>query len=408
MLRWKILKSVFVVLPLLAVLFSPFLDPIKRRALNRSDLRLFARNDLTARSQTFAIHNAGEAGLSKVFLGLKIPDQIDRPIADFYFASNESVPLSSFVEALAHSDGWSHLSLDDQKKISPIADDHSSSRTLYDLDSAFDSLLIAKLNSEKDGLNTALNDLRKSTRSPDDWHQVWLQNCNFGRVRNPACPRINSTMEAWESNKRTVQMAAFKQWHETAGIDVWSPTRRFSPNGWIYFAFTLGPDESGFLRIRFGPNSLPFPEPLITSNPKREITTVTKEADLFATSPWVFARYYPFRTVFWIALILICIRLAWPVIRPPSLLPTFAIFNLAIRTNDPSHWELASQRYKFDIFREYRRLWNRFKGTDLPHSPEEIFDFIRICAISEEKEFKTESALNLFTNTQLEQWIRLP
>lgn len=409
MLRWKILKSIAVIFPLMVVLASPFLDPIRRRLLNRSDLRLFTTNDSTDRTQTIVIHNAGDVGLSKVFIGVNVPRNIERPISDFLFASDESVPFTSFVETLAHSDAWTHLPTPDRDKIGVIADDHSSIRTLYKLDQAFDSILIGRLQADR-SLTSAVSDLRVTSGSYDDWHYIWLKGCEFNPLPNPACRRVDNALMDWEYTKRSVQMDAFKRWHEMTGVEIIPGGRRLSPNGVVYFALPLGPDESAFLRIRYGPNSLPLSEPFIFSNPERKITRMDGERDLFASSLWIFGRYYPLLSFFWMVLIAACLRLAWPVIRPPALLPSYGVFNLALKTNDPNHWELASQRYKFHIFRVYRRLWARFKQTDVEHSPEEMFDFIKSCSIGEKEHtlFRDQGDLNGFIRRKLEQLIRLP
>jgi hypothetical protein len=409
MLRWRILKSVAVIFPLMVVLGSPFLDPIRRRLLNRSDLRLFTTNDSTDRTQTIVIHNAGDVGLSKVFIGINVSREIERPVSDFFFASHESVPFTSFVETLAHSETWTRLPPADREKVGVIADDHSNIRTLYDLDQAFDSILIGKLQTNK-SLASAVADLRATHGSYDDWHYVWLKGCEYNPSPNPACRQVDNALAEWEYTKRNLQMDAFKRWHEVTGVEIIPPSRRLSPNGMVYFVLPLGPDESGFVRIRYGPNSMPLSEPVIFSNPERKITRMNGERDLFASSLWIFGRYYPLLTLFWVVLIVACLRLVWPVIRPPALLPTYGVFNLALKTNDPNHWELASQRYKFYIFRVYRRLWARFKQTDVAHSPEEMFDFIRSCSISEKGNtlFQDQIDLNGFIGRKLEQLTRLP
>jgi hypothetical protein len=207
-----------------------------------------------------------------------------------------------------------------------------------------------------------------------------------------------------------MQTKALNAWREKTGVELIPSTRQLSPNGLVHFAFGLGADESAFLQIRYGPNPMPFPLPQIISNPSRNLTIVSDRGDLSASSFWIFLYYYPLYFVFWLAVILLSCFLAWPLLRPPSLLPTYKVFNLALQTNDPAHWELASQREKYRIFQEHRRFWNRFKATPLEHSAEEIFEFIKNCSIDERENdhFESQAALNNFVERKLIQLARLP
>jgi len=385
------------------------LDPVKQKLLNRSDLRLYTAQDKIKRLQTVALHNGGGVPLTKVFVALKIQPEVENPIADFYFASSDTVPLRSLMDCLSHSESWIALPPAEKEQIAPIADDHSTSRTLYDLDRAFNGILESKLQSIKT-FKIGLEELRKDSHHYDDWHNSWIKQCEGAKRAGLSCADVENAVENWEYTKRDLQTKALKAWRETTGVELIPSSRQLSPNGLVHFAFALGADESAFLQIRYGPNPMPFPTPEIISNPSRNPTIVGNRGDLSASSFWIFLYYYPLYFGFWLAAILVGCFLAWPLLRPASLLPTHKVFNLALQTNDPAHWELASQREKYRIFQEHRRWWNRFKATPVQHSAEEIFEFIKNCAIDERENdgFASQDALNNFVERKLRQLARLP
>lgn len=407
MFRWKILKTLVVLFPLIVAFSSPFLEPIKRRILNGSDLRAYLSQDTVYRTQTLALHNAGEANLSKVIVEFDIPNNVDKPIADFYYGSSYAAPPTSFVETFAHSDAWTHLPKGEMETVAAIADDHSSSRTLYNLDQALDNNLLAELRMDKALAKTLA---AQSSGSYDDWHLFWKRQCEARKYSESQCRPTNETLESWESTKRNLQMDALKRWYETTGVALIPPSRQLSSNGQVYFSFALGPEQSGYLTVVYGPNPMPMSTPTIISIPERMITPVQNRAELSASSLWIFWHYYPVLTIFWGVTIFVCIWIVWPVIRPLSLLPTYKVFNLALKTDDPEHWEMASQRHKFHVYGVYRELWSRFKGTDIEHSPEEMFDYIKSCCKAEKKKrlFANEIALNKFIRVELRKLVRLP
>jgi hypothetical protein len=409
MLRWRILKYVGVLLPLTTLIASPFLSPITQRLLNRSDLRLFTINDKQGRTQTVALHNGGGVPLSKVFVGLHIEPETTDSVADIYFAPNQSTPRHSFVECLSHGDFWTVLPSADRERLTPVVDDHSGKRTLYDLDAVINDALEAKLKSES-VLMTGLTELQKEPNPYDRWHDLWMKKCEGEKSSSPLCKQVESVLQTWEAGRRGFQAAALKAWQESTGVEVIPPSRHLSPNGLVHFAFGLGADESAFLQVRYGPNPMPFASPEIVSNPSRTLTRVDNENDLVASSFWIFLKYYPLFTTAWFGLIVLSLWVAWPLIRPPSLLRNHAVFNLALSTDDPSHWELTAQRQKYEIFREYRRQWNRVKKTPLGHSPEEILEFIKSCAIDEKGKsgFTDQKDLNNFVQRKLRLLILLP
>lgn len=368
---WKLTRYALAFIPIGLALVSPLSEPIKRKFANQYDLRWYLSQDTKERTQTIATYNDGNTALPKILIELDIPSGARTAVSDIDSPFN-SHPRGSLLEALAHPNSLAHLAnKPDRDIITAVLDDHSTGRTLYGIDNAFDDILLAKLDAAKVDPK-----IMAGFRGHSASHSSWLQNCEKGKPPHPQCKLVGSVLEQWEYEKRNFGREACRQWQQETGIELLSQGRRFSPDGKVPFSFALGADEARFLRIRYGPNAIK-PVTTISLSADDRITQVDSVSDLRAFSLFILAKYHTLRVVFFSALILFFVLLVLPYAIPVKLRPVHKVFDLARRTNDYEIWEVGFQKHRHMIVRLFRELRDEYGRQDVSVSAEDLFDLIR-------------------------------
>jgi hypothetical protein len=400
MLRWKLLKYLIAFLPLATVFLLPFVDPIKRQFLNRSDLRWYSSQDKAKRTQTIIVSNGGGGTMSSILVEFNIPPNAGKSVSDFNYSTFASTPRISFLDTLASPDTLTKLDSPVSAKILELADEHSNSRSLYAVDQVFDDLLVTRLQASK--LPAVILDVIRQKRGN---HNLWIQKCNEVKSAKPQCSLVDAVIGKWELEKRNLQVTACNKWREATGVKVLSSPTKLSPDNSLFFNFSLANSESAFLNIQYGPDALNPVTTKTSSTATEQSTQVTDLKDLSAPTWWIFAKYYPRLAISYVAAVLFGLFFAWPWLKPLSLLRIHKLFNFAVKTNDYEVWELAFRRHRYVIQQKFRSLCSEFEKEHLSSSPEELFDFLRYrlrASVGKHStKFKSEEELNRFIHQEL-------
>jgi hypothetical protein len=362
-----------VLIPFVIALASPLSEPFKRQFFSRYDLRWYTPPQPVDRRQTIAVHNAASAEVPKVIVELDIKADIPGAISDFKFSPVGEEPHISFMNTLAVSEEITKLSSPEKDKITTIVDEHSTSRSLRDVDIAMNESLISKLKTNKTFSHVA-DDLQKTDKGCEAWHNHWLRQCGPGKPPSQICSEVNKILETWEQSKRGMYVSASKSWQETTGVSVLLPSGEISSVGKTFFTLPLSADESGFLMINYGPDPINSITINVSSSTVNKALRVDALKDLRALPLLIFLKRHPLLTVIFTVAFALSLLVVWHVIKPYKLRPIHSIFNLALQTREHEFWEHAYQRHRYYILYQFRHFRELFNKPNLNLDTEEVLD----------------------------------
>jgi hypothetical protein len=401
---FRLIKYFLALAPFAILFLSLFSDQIGQYIFNRYAIRWYPMRAEEERVQSIAVHNEGYVSLPKIRVELDFPADLSKPLKDYDFASFDSEPRSSFLEALAHSDSMAHLDKLGMDVLAPVIDEQSKTHTLYDFNDALSRVPLSSLRAET-GKTSYLDNYLKSGGALEGFRDEWLKKCGGDKAPDPTCKQMSVELASWEYSKSEMGEAACKRWREEAGVEVNPHNNLLAPNGRIYFTFPLEVGQSGFLRLRFGPNSIKAVPYAVTTNSAWNAIQVDSFDDLHASPFYILFKYDALARTVILVLIIIYLFFVYNYARPKALLKVHEVFNQAIATDEHEFWETASQWYGFTIRQTFKDLRHQAHKENIQASSEELFDYLRnqLHADYGQKrfKFKDEQQLKNYISQQL-------
>lgn len=398
MLRWKLLKYFIAFFPLVSVLVLPISEPIKKQVLDRNEVRWYRTKDPATRTETIAVKNGADTAPSKVRIEVELPPNLKSVVSDYDFRVFENGPKATFLNYVVDTGVLPGPEKKDFEDIVRITDRHSKNRTLYAIDKAFDESLRSQL--EKSEIPSSFI----TTADKQQWtHDLWLKNCADQKIKSSSCQEVDAILNKWEFSRLCLWAGAEKRWREDTGIAIHTDNQ-ISPNRELYFDVPLGTNGSGFLTIHYGLDRV---EPIvnISSADGYRITKVNPK-DLNAGAWWISSYYYTVETLIAVGLIILCVLIAWPSLRPLQYLPIYKIFNTALKTNDEEVWDLAFKKYRYFIIVQFRKTMS---GVQERLSNDEVLDFIKYAMRGSfgkhSDKFRNDKELEQFVQRQLKKLV---
>lgn len=398
MLRWKLLKYFIALFPLVSILALPISEPIKKQVLDRNEVRWYRTKDLANRTETIAVKSGADTSPSKVRIKVGLPPNLKSVVSDYDFRVFENGPKESFLNYVVDSRVLPGPEKKDFEDILRITDRHSKNRTLYAIDKALDESLQSQLKQSE------IPRSFMTAAGNQQWdHDLWVKNCIDQKIKGSSCKEVDTILNKWEFSRLCLWSGAEKRWREDTGVAIHTDNQ-ISPNGDIYFDVPLGTNDSGFLTIHYGLDHVEPPVNISSADGYR-ITKVNPR-DLSAGAWWINPYYYTVETVIAVGLIILCVLIAWPSLRPLQYLPIYKIFNTALKTNDEEVWDLAFKKYRYFIIVQFKKTMS---GLQERMSNDEVLDFIKYAMRGSfgkhSEKFRNDKDLDQFIKQQLKKLV---
>jgi hypothetical protein len=288
--------------PLLLAVLLWFTDLGKELAqaqlVSRYDLRWEARADQTQRRQIIGLRNNGESEVNQVLVRVAVLKPHPKALADFSAGAFAEASQKSFVEELLRPEALRLIAGEYFGKVQT-----GVRRTLFDVEAACRKLHDDKTNGVK----------KRSER--------------------------DARLESFVSRRSEWWQAAGKSWKELSGVEVTVKPALTTedPLEQLEFVFALKPDEQKYLQLDCGPEAVDFSQPQVEFASKKPQTQV-QPGDLRASfwSMWLWYDW-PGKIVV-LAILLPYLWLFWRRLKP---LPSYDLFNYALRAERRQAWDEA-------------------------------------------------------------------
>jgi hypothetical protein len=367
MLRFRILRYVLLTGSIIGFLLPLCSDYLRRRTVDRYDLRWHQKLDKDKRLQTISVRNAGNQSENNLILDFDFGAGSDH-VSELETSIANQNPYSSILDVVAlhaRSPTWLSLTQQEKSKLLPLLDRQSNSRQLNEIDKVLDELLRGRLTAQQGSATVEQFDTQVSIPSVFPCKQ---------RESQEACAKMNDLLVDWKLSAQAMLASIRSEWKSTTGLKIEPESDRLSFERYVSMSFSLGPGEERVLRIRY--SHLPVQaSTFLRSASDRKTVQVAQESDLYSTMPALFFKLHPFAVAPTIIL-LICILYFAPLLVPPSFLSTKALFNMALDSQDHDVWKHVLDRHRFFILQQFRELKRRFNPS-LTVDAEEIVDYVR-------------------------------
>jgi len=168
---------------------------------------------------------------------------------------------------------------------------------------------------------------------------------------NIAC-QMEGEFERWEHSMMRLRQEGQRTWRDVTGVTVQFSRGQLSPRGKTSFSFLLPPREGKWLTIQYGAGEVPKIE-----IPPLEYAAGTRVSpdDLTASRFVVLLNYAGEVTLLSALVFFGYLVLGWAWLTSETDLPTYEVFNWALRTRDEKLWCLGRERRKDWLGREYEK-----------------------------------------------------
>jgi hypothetical protein len=405
MFKYKVLKCALLLVSIVAFCLPLFSEFVRRKTLERYDLRWLQTFDRQSRTQTITVRNSGNQPKENLVLELDPGPNSARVLRELEISSSERGPYQKFLDTVELTNAQSsetRLTAPEKNKLMQALDTHYSQRGLDDIDAVFDGLLKDRLTA---GKNTSA-DAQFTGQRTRDWHLSWKQKCAVVKP-TAECPKVEALLTDWEEAKAGFRKAAFDNWQQNTGVRLASVSDQLSFDKKFFITLSLAANEVKVLRFRYA-HSPATVTPFFRSTSGEQTVRFNNTADLFSPFLSILYTVHPHSTFAAVILLLILAALFGPLLLPLRILSVQQIFNRALKLEDYDYWKHAMERHRFFILQEFRRLRAESKmRTDA--SDDEVLDFVRAALTIKSKRgkvpFRSTAALNSSISLALSRFV---
>lgn len=371
MFRLKLVRYWIFLSSALLVLLPLFSATIRKETLDRYNVRWQQELDQTNRVQRLVVRNAGEAD-AKLILAIKFDQR--SAITDFDAAPIPNGPAFSIFDAwnLVNTTlSPSLLNEQERERFRQVIDQHKRNRSLNDVDTFLDKLLVERLRSSKISAKSLA--YLGTLGATSNWYDKWRNRCDRA-TGDSDCPRVENLISRWEEMKTALYGELYQKWAERTGISIIGDDMFTFNDGELNLLLKPQAGDSVFIRVHY------FHNPVRLSTSLQSMTgahtTLFSNIDLLSSNFFVaFFQLHPGLLLLLPIAVLLALALL-PYALPLRLLTNRKVLALALRTDDYEFWKEALDRYRFYFLEEYREL-RRIYNPALKMDTEEVLDYAR-------------------------------